>query len=77
MNIKVLGSGCKNCTTVEKNVKEALQQLNLQGDVEKVTDFKSIAEYGVMKTPGLVVNDKVVASGKVPTVDEIKSLLAK
>lgn len=75
MVIKVLGSGCKNCKTLEENVREALQQLNLQGKVEKVTDFKSIAEYGVMKTPGLVVNEKVVASGKVLGVDEIKNLI--
>ncbi|SNS41866.1 small redox-active disulfide protein 2 [Anaerovirgula multivorans] len=75
MVIKVLGSGCKNCKTLEENVKEALQQLNLQGEIEKVTDFKSIAEYGVMKTPGLVVNEKVVASGKVLGVDEIKNLI--
>ncbi|SDK02372.1 thioredoxin family protein [Natronincola ferrireducens] len=75
MIVKVLGSGCKNCNILEENVKEALKQLDFEATVEKVTDFKSIAEHGVMKTPGLVVDGTVVSTGKVLKVEEIKKLL--
>jgi small redox-active disulfide protein 2 len=75
MNIKVLGPGCMNCKTLEKRTQEALQQLNLQADVEKVEDYRKIASYGIMRTPGLVVDEHVVFSGSVPTVEKIKELL--
>lgn len=75
MVIKVLGSGCANCTNLEANVKEALAQLGMEATVEKVKDFKDIMAYGVMKTPGLVIDEKVVASGRVCKVDEIKGFL--
>ncbi|SMP41669.1 thioredoxin family protein [Anoxynatronum buryatiense] len=75
MNIKILGSGCKNCKTLESNAREAAEQLGLIATFEKVEDFKTIASYGVLKTPGLVVDEKLVASGKVLNVDEIKSKL--
>ena len=75
MNIKILGSGCKNCQTLESNAREAAEQLGLKATFEKVADFKAIASYGVLKTPGLVVDEKLVASGKVLSVDEIKSKL--
>ncbi|MEN1761927.1 thioredoxin family protein [Anoxynatronum sibiricum] len=75
MNIKILGSGCKNCKTLESNAREAAEQLGLTATFEKVEDFKTIASYGVLKTPGLVVDEKLVASGKVLNVDEIKSKL--
>lgn len=77
MNIKILGSGCKSCKTLESNVKEALHQLNMSADVEKVEDFKTIASYGVLQTPGLVVDEKMISSGKVLTVDKIKEMLQK
>lgn len=75
MNIKVLGSGCMNCKTLEKRTIEALQQLNLVADVEKVVDFQKIASYGIMRTPGLVIDEKVAVSGFVPTVDKLKDIL--
>lgn len=75
MNIKVLGSGCMNCKTLEKRTIEALQQLNLVADVEKVVDYQKIASYGIMSTPGLVIDEKVAMSGSVPTVEKIKELL--
>jgi small redox-active disulfide protein 2 len=75
MNIKVLGPGCMNCKTLEKRTIEALQQLNMNADVEKVEDYQRIASYGIMHTPGLVIDEKVALSGSVPTVDKIKELL--
>ncbi|SCX78295.1 thioredoxin family protein [Alkaliphilus peptidifermentans] len=75
MLIKVLGPGCKNCKTLEENTREAIKELNIQAEVEKVTDFKAIVEHGVLKTPALVVDGKVVSSGKVLKPSEIKELL--
>lgn len=75
MVIKVLGTGCKNCIKLEENVKEALKSLNLTAEVEKVQNFDEILDYGVMKTPGLVVNEKVKVMGRVPSVEEIKKIL--
>jgi len=75
MNIKILGSGCSSCKKLEADVREAVRELAIEADVEKVTDFKAIASYGVMLTPGLVIDEKVRLSGKVPTKAEIMSLI--
>ena len=75
--IKVLGSGCKNCITLADNVKEALKELKLEAEIVKVTDFGEITSYGVMSTPALVVNEKVVSYGKVLKAQEIIKLLNK
>ena len=75
MNIKVLGPGCMNCKTLEKRTIEALQELNMDAAVEKVEDYKKIASYGILRTPGLVIDEKVAISGSVPTVEKIKELL--
>jgi small redox-active disulfide protein 2 len=75
MNIKVLGPGCMNCKTLEKRTIEALQELNLEARVEKVEDYQKIASYGILRTPGLVIDEKVAMSGSVPTVEKIKELL--
>ena len=71
MIIKGLGSGCKRCLTLGDNVAAALGNLGMQAEIVKVTDFAEIAAYGVMSTPGLVVDEKVVSTGKVLTVEEI------
>jgi small redox-active disulfide protein 2 len=76
MIIKVLGPGCKNCQNLEKNVKEALDSSGKEAEIVKVTDMIEIQKYGVMRTPGLVIDDKVVVSGRVPKAKEIKELLA-
>lgn len=76
MIIKILGSGCANCHRLEANAKQALDDLHLQATVEKVTDFADIATYGVMKTPGLVVDDQVLVSGRVPDATELARLLS-
>jgi len=75
MTIKVLGSGCMNCKTLEQRVNTALQELNITASVEKVEDFQAIASYGILRTPGLVVDGKVVHSGSVPSVNALKELL--
>lgn len=77
MNIKVLGSGCKNCQTLEQNVKAAISQLGIDASVEKVTDFVEIASFGVMATPALVIDGVVVSSGRVNDVTEIMTFLQK
>ena len=75
--IKVLGSGCTKCNELETNVKKALEQLGMEKTIEHVTDFSVIVAYGVMSTPALVVDEKVVSYGKVLKVDELVKLLQK
>ncbi|TLX73436.1 thioredoxin family protein [Labilibacter sediminis] len=75
MDIKVLGTGCAKCNTLEKVTKEAIAELGIDATVTKVEDFIKILEFGVMTTPALVVDGKVVVKGKVPKVSEIKELL--
>ena len=74
-NIKVLGSGCAKCNELEANVKKALEQLGMDTTIDHVTDFGVIAAYGVMTTPALVVDGKVVSYGKVLKVDEAVKIL--
>ncbi len=77
MKIKVLGPGCKNCENLADNTKAALKEMGLEAEIEKVTDFAEIAGYGILSTPGLVVDDKVVSSGKVLKPKDIVKLLTK
>jgi small redox-active disulfide protein 2 len=74
--IKVLGSGCANCQNLEKATREALAELGLEAELEHVTDPGEIASYGVMRTPGLVIDEDVVLSGRVPTTSAVRDLLA-
>ncbi len=75
MKIKILGSGCPNCIRLEANTKKALEELKIKAEVEKVTDIAKIMGYGIMSTPALVVNEKVVSYGKVLSSEEIKKFL--
>ena len=77
MNIKILGSGCAKCRKLEKVVNEIVLDEGLDAVVEKVTELSQIMSYGVMRTPALVVDEKVVASGTIPKKDKIKQLLAR
>ena len=77
MNIKVLGPGCMNCQTLEKRTKEAVKNLNIQAEIEKVTDMKQITSFGIMLTPGLIVDGKIEMQGKVPAVEQIQGILKK
>jgi small redox-active disulfide protein 2 len=74
--IKVLGSGCTNCVKLEKAARQAIADLGIDATVEKVTDYPTILGYGVMSTPGLVVDEKVVLAGRVPKAAELRELLA-
>ena len=76
MHIKVLGPGCANCVNLEKNTRAALASLGMEASVEKVTDYADTAGYGIMRTPGLVVDEQVVLSGRVAKPAEIAQLLA-
>jgi len=75
MEIKVLGTGCARCKALEKITRKAVDELNLDASVEKVEDIQTIMEYAVMRTPALVINEKVVLSGQVPKVSAMKDLL--
>ena len=75
MEIKVLGTGCAKCKSLEKITRKAVDELNLDASVEKVEDIQKIMEYAVMRTPALVINEKVVMSGQLPKITELKSLL--
>lgn len=77
MIVKILGGGCAKCNKLEKNVVEALNELEKDFQIEHVKDFKEIAEYGVMSTPALVIDEKVLFSGKVVNVNELKKILSK
>lgn len=76
MIIKVLGPGCQNCKTLERVTREAVAELGVEATIEKVEDYPTIVGYGVMSTPALVVDEKVVLSGRVPRTAEIRELLA-
>jgi len=77
MKIKILGSGCKNCVALTENTKSAVAQLGLEAEISKVTDFAEIAAFGVMSTPALVIDEKVVSFGKVLKPQEIATILKK
>lgn len=76
MHVQVLGAGCANCHNLESRTVEAIASLGITGEVEMVTDAGRIASMGVMSTPALVVDDRLVVSGRVPEVAEIASLIA-
>lgn len=75
MDIKVLGTGCSKCNHLEKKTREALEELGIDATIEKVEDIQKIMGYGIMSTPGLVINGKVVIAGKLPKTSELKELL--
>ena len=75
--VKVLGSGCAKCNALEQATRDALAELGMETAIDHVTDFAKIAAYGVMSTPALVVDGKVVSCGKVLKKDEAKALIQK
>lgn len=72
MKIEVLGPGCASCRKLEQDVNKVLEELKIQAEVVKVTDIKRFADYGILMTPGLVINGKVYSSGKLPVVATLK-----
>jgi len=77
MVIKVLGSGCANCQKLEALANKAVVELGLDAQILKVTDYPEIMAYGVMSTPALVVDEKLVLAGRVPSYDEVVTLLKR
>ncbi|MGZ2370340.1 thioredoxin family protein [Ancylomarina sp. YFZ004] len=77
MEIKVLGTGCAKCKTLEKATKEAVDKAGVIATISKVEDIVEIMQYGVMTTPALVIDGKIVVKGKVPSVDELIQLITK
>ena len=77
MEIKILGSGCAKCKTLEKLTREVVEQNGIDATITKVEDILEIMNYGIMSTPALVVNEKVEIKGRVPSSEEIKKVLLK
>jgi len=75
MIIKILGTGCAKCKQLEKAVIKAIENLGVDANIEKITSINDIMNYGVMITPALVINEKVVSTGKVLSTDEIEKLI--
>jgi len=75
MIIKILGSGCANCKKLQATAEEAVKELGVVATVEKVQEIQKIMAYGVMRTPALVINEKVKSSGRIPGKDEIKKFI--
>ena len=75
MEIKILGSGCKRCEALEMMTRKAVEEMKLKASIEKVGDIEEILSYSVMRTPALVINEKLMFSGEVPRMSELKSLL--
>ncbi len=76
MKVQILGIGCARCQELEKRVIDVLAEMNIAADIEHITELKKFAAMGVFMTPGLVIDGKVVAQGKVPSKDELKKLFA-
>ena len=76
MEIKILGTGCPNCKRLEKTTREALAEMGAKAAITKVTDMSDIMAYDIITTPGLVVDEKVMSSGRVPSKAEITSMIA-
>lgn len=77
MEIKILGTGCQKCKTLEKMTLEVVSENNIDASISKVEDIMQIMNYGILSTPGLVINEKVALSGRLPSKEEIKKLIEK
>lgn len=75
MTIKILGSGCANCERLESLARQSVAELGIQATFEKVKDIEKILDYGIARTPGLVIDEVVKSSGRIPTVDQLKTYI--
>jgi small redox-active disulfide protein 2 len=77
LTIKVLGSGCSNCKRVEQIVHKVVEEMSVEAEVIKVTEYPDIMAYNIMSTPGLVINEKVVSTGRIPTPAEVTAFVTQ
>lgn len=77
MKIKILGTGCAKCNTLEKSTRQAVEDMKLNAEIEKVEDIVEIMKYGIMRTPALIIDEKVMMYGKSPSVKEIIEIIQK
>jgi len=75
MNIKILGSGCANCQRLESTTRKVVETLGIEAEIEKVTDYAEIMKYPLLSTPGLVINEKLVSAGRIPSESQIEAWL--
>lgn len=75
LTVKVLGPGCNNCKRLEQTARQALEALDVEATIVKVTDYAKIMQYPILSTPGLVINEKLVVAGRVPSQAEVMTLL--
>jgi len=75
LTVKILGSGCANCKRLEAITRQVIDQLGVEAEVVKVTEFSDIMAYNIMSTPGLVLNEKLVSAGRIPSAAEITALV--
>ncbi|HUW15353.1 MAG TPA: thioredoxin family protein [Anaerolineae bacterium] len=76
MDVKILGTGCPNCKRLEKVTRDALAEMGIEANVTKVTALADIMSYDIMATPGLVIDEQVVSSGRIPSKAEVTSMIA-
>ena len=76
-DIKVLGTGCSRCKSLEKATVNAVKELNIEANIERVEDIQKIMAYGIMRTPALVINGKIALNGRVPGIPELKEIIQK
>lgn len=74
-NVKIFGTGCTKCNKLEENAKKALDNLGIDYNIEHVTDFIEISKYGIMSTPALSIDDKILVAGKVASIQEIEQMI--
>jgi small redox-active disulfide protein 2 len=77
MDIKILGTGCSKCKTLEELIRKVVKDNGIEANVTKIEDIVEIMKYNIMTTPALVINEKVVSKGRIPSADEIKQFLTK
>jgi small redox-active disulfide protein 2 len=77
MTIKVLGTGCSNCKNLEKVTQSAINEMGINARIEKVEDIQQIMAYGIMRTPALVIDEKIALYGRVPSINELKEIIIK
>ena len=75
LEIKVLGSGCANCKRLEQITRKVISELGIEAEILKITDYAEISEYPILSTPGLVINDQVMSSGRIPSSTEVTAWL--